>query len=90
MPDQPMMDFAAEEGVLRHTPYCRTCHARVQERMGHTSDCSNCFGTFDHGAPRIFDPVSVEAGNASEEFPWSASSKTNHGGVCIVVTWTKD
>jgi hypothetical protein len=90
MSDQSMMDFAAGEGVLRHTPYCRTCHARVQERADHTNACSNCFGTFDHVAPRMFDPVSVEAGDASEECPWAASGKTNHGGVYIVVTWTKD
>jgi hypothetical protein len=96
LPDQPTMNFAAEEGVLKHTPYCRACHARVQERADHTNDCSNCLGTFDcsgtfdHVAPRMFDPVSVEAGSTSEQCPWSASGKTKHDGVYSAVTWSKD
>ena len=90
MSEEAHNGFAAGEGVLRHTPYCRTCHARVQKRTDHTSACSNCFGTFDHVTPRMFDPVSVEAGSTSEKCPWSAAGKTNHGGVYIVVTWTKD
>jgi hypothetical protein len=90
MPDQPTMNFAAGEGVLRHVSYCRTCHAREQECTDHTNGCSNCFGTFDRVSPLMFDPVSVEAGNTSEKCPWSASGKTNHGGVYIIVAWTKD
>jgi len=90
MSNQSTMDFAAGEDVLRHTSYCRTCHARVQECAGHTADCRDCFGTYDHVVPLEFDPVSVKAGNTSEQCPWSAHGKANHGGVYVVVTWAKN
>ena len=90
MPDQPTMNFAAGEGVLRHVSYCRTCHARVQECTDQTlagrrdRRCQSSWNS------RSYDPVSVEAGNTSEKCPWSASGKTNYGGVYIIVSWTKD
>lgn len=85
---EPAMDFSAGDGVLRNTSYCRSCHARVQERADHTKDCSSCFGTYDHVIPRVFDPVSTKAGVASEECPCAEPGRTSHGGVYTVVTWT--
>ncbi len=46
---------------------CRACDGLMQKTVGHTDDCSNCFGTFAHTQPimRPCDFASHDSGHGS-------------------------